>query len=617
MPVRTVRHHLGALRDRAPDLGAVRDRLAEVDLPEIAAQGRDAVADAARDAVDRVGDLARKGADAARSLVDSAPRSDSEPAVDLPCLGIDLGTTFSAVAVIGSDGEPVVIPNKDKATTTPSIVWFNGNMAQVGRKADLRKDRTPQQVFEFVKRNIGRPVEVPEHLLDDPDHAIPALAPYAVGGYKYGPEGISALILSRLKKDALQFFRREGLIERDADDEIELDAVITVPAYYGDVERQQTRMAGYAAGLRVRAIINEPTAAALTYGISQTEPRRLLVFDLGGGTFDVTILETGLDGSATVIATEGDHNLGGYNIDEKIAEYLLDEYEKANGASVPEDQMHEVWTAAREAKLALSDSDEAYVDLAFDEGELQATLYRAREDAGEGMADFMMDFEDDTFYFEDRIQDLLQRCRIAADRALDEAASHPSRGGRALDWADIDEVVLTGGSCRIPAVRTLLAQWTGRPVRRTDQFDLDTAVAIGAALYGTHHRDGVSDVLSQTVGIEIVESGRRRVDPVLLANTPLPAAGSRVYDAPAKAMVVVREGDAEHADEAVERGRLHLGNPATRVSVTLRADEDGILTAQATWDDTSREVPIRNELFDFDQRAVELRERIAAVRIQN
>ena len=535
---------------------------------------------------------------------------------ELPCLGIDLGTTFSAVAVLGPDGAPLVIPNREGARTTPSVVWFDGRQAWVGQKAELRKDHSPQHIFEFVKRSMGRPVEIPESLADDPDAVLPPLAPYAVAGFKYGAAGISALILRRLKKDAIRYFRREGLIAGAVDEEaLGLDAVITVPAYFGDVERQQTRMAGYAAGLQVRAILNEPTAAALTYGMAQRDPRRLLVFDLGGGTFDVTILETGRDGSATVIATEGDHNLGGYNIDEIVAEYLLDRYEAATGASVPEEHMVEVWTAARDAKIALSDRDEAFVELAFDPGELQITLHRARPDAGVGMADYEMD-DGDAFYLEDRIAELLQRCRTAAERALDEAASHPSRGGRPLAWGDIDEVILAGGSCRIPVVRRRLAEWTGRPVRRTDQFDLDTAVAIGAALYGTH-QERVSDVLAQSVGVEVEEDGRRRIDRVLEANAPLPASGQRTYEAPANAMVVVREGDAEHADEAVERGRLHLGNPQTAVTVTLRADADGILTALAAWDGSSREVPIRNELFDFDDRAVRLREKVAAVQIKS
>jgi molecular chaperone DnaK len=339
-----------------------------------------------------------------------------------------------------------------------------------------------------------------------------------------------------------------------------------------------------------------------------------MVFDLGGGTFDVTILRTREDGTAEVLASEGDRHLGGKDVDEMIEGYLYDAFLRANGTEIPLERAFEVQRHALQAKLTLSDHPEARVQLSFPEGDLDVTLKRARP-GGAARAAYDVDVDDPTFYLEDRLQSFLQRCRVLCLRALERAAFETPAGPRPMRWADLDEIVLSGGSCRIPAVRQALADWSGMPVRQPAHFDLDTAVAIGAALHGAH-RERVKDVVSHSVGVKLVDpQGRLVIDHLLKKNEPLPARAERSYPAPANGELQVYQGESRRPDEALLRGRLALGNPAGRVTVRLHADLDGTLAAEVQWGDTVRPVPIENALYDFDERALALRERVLGVHI--
>ena len=535
----------------------------------------------------------------------------------LPVLGFDLGTTFSAVATVDANGSPVVIRNVDGGLTTPSVIWTDGQTAYVGEKAVLRKEVAPERIVEFVKREMGKPAELPPELAGSPD--APQVAPFAVGGFRAGPAGMSALILRKLKKEAIRHFQAEGLLPRDADERaLQLDAVVTVPAYFGDVERQQTRLAGYAAGLNVVGIVNEPTAAALVFQGAQRAARRWLVFDLGGGTFDVTILETEADGSAHVVASDGDVKLGGRDVDTILEDYLYDAFQRATGREVPIDRAFQVQRAAVDAKKALSSKASVEVTLDLPEGTLHTTLHRARDarsatshaaDAGDELAMFDLDVEDDTFYLEDRLSGFLHRCRVLCERALASAHVELAHGGtRDMTWRDIDEVVLVGGSCRIPAVQNAVAEWSGRQPRMAD---LDTDVARGAALYGAR-RQSITDVVSHTFGVELLDAnGAAYLDAVVEKNTPLPTSAVRAYPAPEHAELRIYQGEAQRPDEALLRGRLPLKNPAGRVRVTFSVGSDGTLAVHAQWTGVSgeitRAVPIENRYFDFDDRADALR----------
>lgn len=220
-------------------------------------------------------------------------------------IGIDLGTTFCCVAYIDDNGTAKAIPNSDGSDTTPSVIWFDGKNAYVGKKANDRKETSPPRlIHEFVKRDIGKPVAIPPNIYIEDDCQSLETAPYEVGGFKYGADGMSAIILRKLKKDAIRHFKKIKKLDENVEErDIELDAVITVPAYFGHREIQMTWAAGYAAGLNVIGTIKEPTSAAITYGFSRAENMRLMIFDLGGGTFDVTILMVNPDGCEVITVT--------------------------------------------------------------------------------------------------------------------------------------------------------------------------------------------------------------------------------------------------------------------------------------------------------------------------
>lgn len=520
-------------------------------------------------------------------------------------IGIDLGTTFSCVAYVDDNSTARVIQNSDKKDITPSIVYFDGKNAYVGEKANIKKTVAPTHVYEFIKRNIGKPIEIPQGL-DEMD--APSPAPYEVNGFKYGAVGMSAIILRKLKKEAVNFFKKIKKIEPSLDEKnIQLDAVITVPAYFGDKERQETKLAGILAGLNVIGIINEPTAAALTYGFSRRDNCKIMVFDLGGGTFDVTLLEMN-KGEATVIASDGAHALGGKDWDEVIQNYICSEFYEINNRSIPDEKIFDVQQKALEAKFELSEKEETVVALSMEEGELDAKLYRSILKS-EGMG-FEMEMEMDSarlFYFDERSSSLISLCRTICLGIMEKAN---------LNWGDLDEIILVGGSCRMPMVSDMLEELSGRKIKKhIEGFNYDTAIAMGAALYG-HQKGRVKDVVSHTIGIEYVQHGRSYVEHLIKKNQELPVRVEKRYRAPANAILNVYEGESIRPDECILRGRIELDNSDGYVTIILEADANGILHVTADYAPQGRKtIQLVNDLDSYDKNFAQLREKIQAITI--
>lgn len=523
-------------------------------------------------------------------------------------VGIDLGTTFSALAYIDTDSQAKIIPSSEGKETTPSVIWFDGNNAMVGEKVNAMKllPGVNLQIYEFVKRDMGKPVEKIAPV--DGDEFIGAEpAPYRINGFSYGAAGMSAIILKKLRLEAIRYLQNRGLLDSDIDvKNFLLDTVITVPAYYGDKERQDTRMAGLAAGLNVIGVINEPTAAALAYGFGRQTQQKILVFDLGGGTFDVTVLEVNR-GEAKVLASDGANTLGGKNWDEAIQNYLYNAFYEKNGKDIPDDKGFHVQQKALEAKFALTDHEETTVTIILENGDLEVTLYRSKPEDIDPDDEFSMD--DDTFYFDERSTDLVGFCRRVCNRVMDKAG---------LDWQDLDEVVLAGGACRMPMIHEMLEDLTRRKIKEHIKgFDLDTAVALGAAIYG-RDRAKVTDVVSHSVGVKVMEDRRYVVDYFLRKNTQLPAVMEKTYPADADAVLSVYEGESSRPDECALRGRIELDNPEGNVKIAMNADVHGMLKVVADFPpDGQKVIEIKNESFIFnDDRLKPLRQKIKAINIQ-
>jgi molecular chaperone DnaK len=517
------------------------------------------------------------------------------------------------MAYVDDQGQPVVIPSSDGQPTTPSVVWFDGRQAYVGKKANDHKLVSSTNIFEFVKREMGKPVEVPPGVYAPGDPRALNTAPYEVDGFRYGPAGISAILLRKLKKEAIRHFRKLGKLDPDVDEKtLELDAVITVPAYFGDIERQQTRLAGYAAGLNVTAIINEPTAAALSYAGGNPGDQRVLVFDLGGGTFDVTILEM-QGGEARVVTTAGDNRLGGKDWDELIEGHLYYAFEARTGRSIPDHRGFEVQQKALQAKLTLTEEEQTTLFLAMEEGEAELTLHRAAPPGDE----LGLEMDDGSlFYFEERAWELLNRCRVICESALARSQVQlPGGGTRPMEWRDLDEIILAGGSCRMPMVARMLERVSGRRIRRhIEGFDLDTAIAKGAALYGQHRRR-VVDVLSHSVGIKVMQDKRYRVDHLLRKDTRLPARVARTYRAGSGAELEVYQGEQDDPELCIQRGRVDLTNQEGQVEIVMEADADGILRVTAEHPQGRQVLEIENDLYMYDARALPLRNRVQSLHI--
>src|ERR1700756_5173318 len=416
-------------------------------------------------------------------------------------IGIDLGTTNSVVAVM-EGGEPVVITNAEGGRTTPSVVAFtkDGNRL-VGQVAKRQAVTNPENTIYSIKRFMGRRFnEVSEEKKQVPYKVEGTGAGGDVrivaGGKEWSPPEISAMILQKMKQSAEDYLGQK--VEK---------AVITVPAYFNDAQRQATKDAGKIAGLEVMRIVNEPTAAALAYGLDKKKDETIAVFDFGGGTFDISILEVG-EGVVEVKSTNGDTHLGGDNIDQRIIDWIVEEFKKEQGIDLSHDKMalQRLKEAAEKAKMELSSVQETEITLPFITADatgpkhLNLKLTRAK--------------------FESMVEDILQRSVGPCKQALSDAGVKPS---------DINEVVLVGGSTRIPRVQQIVRELFGREPHKG--VNPDEVVAVGAAVQAGVLGGEVKDVLlldvtPLTLGIETLGSVST---PLITRNTTIPTSKSQVF----------------------------------------------------------------------------------------
>jgi molecular chaperone DnaK len=478
-------------------------------------------------------------------------------------VGIDLGTTNSCVAVM-EGGKPTVIANAEGFRTTPSVVAYTKNQDKlVGQIAKRQAVMNPENTFYSVKRFIGRRVdEVNEeskevsYTVEKAGSNVKLKAP--VLNKQFAPEEISAEVLRKLAEDAGKYLG-----------EAVTQAVITVPAYFNDSQRQATKDAGKIAGLEVLRIINEPTAAALAYGLDKKSNERILVFDLGGGTFDVSVLEVG-DGVFEVLSTSGDTHLGGDDFDKVIVDHLAATFKANEGIDLRSDKqaLQRLTEAAEKAKIELSSATQSEINLPFitatPEGpkHLDLTLTRAK--------------------FEELASKLIDRCRVPVEQALKDAK---------LSAAELDEVVMVGGSTRIPAVLELVKRITGKDPNQT--VNPDEVVAVGAAIQGGVLAGDVKDILLLDVtplslGVETLGGVMTKM---ISRNTTIPTKKTEVYstavDGQTNVEIHVLQGEREMASDNKSLGTFRLDGipPAQRgvpqIEVTFDIDANGILSVTA------------------------------------
>ena len=478
-------------------------------------------------------------------------------------VGIDLGTTNSCVSVM-EGGKPTVIANAEGFRTTPSVVAYTKNQDQlVGQIAKRQAVMNPDNTFYSVKRFIGRRVDEVNEESKEVSYGVEKAGSNVkvkcpVLDKQFAPEEVSAQVLRKLAEDAGKYLG-----------ETVTQAVITVPAYFNDSQRQATKDAGKIAGLEVLRIINEPTAAALAYGLDKKSNERILVFDLGGGTFDVSVLEVG-DGVFEVLSTSGDTHLGGDDFDKVIVDHLAETFKSNEGIDLRQDKqaLQRLTEAAEKAKIELSNATQSEINLPFitatPEGpkHLDLTLTRAK--------------------FEELASNLIDRCRIPVEQALKDAK---------LSSSELDEIVMVGGSTRIPAVLELVKRTTSKDPNQT--VNPDEVVAVGAAIQGGVLAGEVKDILLLDVtplslGVETLGGVMTKM---ITRNTTVPTKKTETYstavDGQTNVEIHVLQGEREMASDNKSLGTFRLDGipPAPRgvpqIEVTFDIDANGILSVTA------------------------------------
>jgi len=490
-------------------------------------------------------------------------------------VGIDLGTTNSVIAVM-EGGTPTVIPNSEGLRTTPSIVAYTKKEELlVGQIAKRQSVINPENTFFSVKRFIGskynevkqESTQIPYKVKEDSKGNIKVVCP--VLNKEFSPEEISAQVLRKLTTDAGKYLGQS--VEK---------AVITVPAYFNDSQRQATKDAGKIAGLDVLRIINEPTAASLAYGLDKKNNETILVFDLGGGTFDVSLLEVG-DGVFEVLSTSGDTHLGGDDFDKKIVDFLIQSFRKEHGVDLSKDAqaLQRLTEAAEKAKVELSTLTETVINLPF---------ITANETGPKHIEENITRSK-----FEQLCEDLILRSKIPVENAIKDAR---------IDKSKIDEVVMVGGSTRIPAIQKLVQELTGKAPNQT--VNPDEVVAIGAAVQGGVLSGEVKDILLLDVtplslGVETLGGVMTKI---IARNTTIPTKKSEVFstaiDNQTNVEIHVLQGEREFAQDNKSLGNFRLdGIPLAprgvpQIEVTFDIDVNGILSVKAKDKGTGKEQSI-------------------------